>query len=146
MKASPGLHSDYYMLGGQHYCKITPLIYNLGRILHIHFWKKTSKYGKSVCDIHSYLPEYQRLLRHNPATHCSTAGTCVHATFGICADLCAVQSSASYHGSGFFADRRDGKNAVQCSIHIWLYLRGRNNHLTKKNLHSSQLTIIKIEE
>lgn len=42
----------------------------------------------------------------------------VWAISGRGADFHAVQSSTPYHFFGFFSDRRDGQNTVQCSIHI----------------------------
>lgn len=157
MKASPGPHPVYKMLEGQLYSKTTPLIYNLDRILHtagasllekrpanmvkvfetyIHICQNIKSEGPLVDSLLKML----WLLLHNPTAHHST-GTWVHAFLGIRINLCAMKSSTSYHCSGFFSDRRDGKNAIQCSIHVRLYLRGRNSHTTKKNsyVHPSQL-------
>lgn len=152
MTASPGPHPVYEMLHGQHYSKLTPLIYNLDRIPHTAGIRPAHRAKMFQMYIHAHLniqgggslghslPKMPWLLPHNPAAHWS-AGTCVHAIFGTHADLCAVWTCTSYHCSGFFSDRRDGENAVQCSIHIWLYLRGRNNHTTQKNsyIHPSWL-------
>lgn len=131
-----------------HNSKVTPLICNSDRILHttglhsgekdLKIWQKCLRYifilpwgskGKGLL----WVPFSKCSGSHLTALLCPAQEVPVWAISGRGVDFHATQSSTSYHFFGFFSDRRDGQNTVQCSIHIWLDLRGRNSHTMKKN-------------